>query len=457
MNHSALGTLLDREICASVWNSPHPPVIMNRLCHEIGPRPPGTPEMQAAQAYLKTLLDEIGVGGLRQECVPLPGWKPEPSQLEMCFPIQRKYESVQHVNTCAADVSGRLVEVESATEANLDRAGSALENAVVLLRGHISFGQKYTPYPIQMERLTRRGVRGVITRSSEVEGCPGIRLFGFDDVIPIPAVAVSPGAASELHHYAQTRKAEVRLITRGQRVAARCSNLLGELSPPGARPEALIISAHLDTFHLNPGALDNLTGVVTLLEIVRALAPLHAHFQRKLLINIYTGEEYGFLGSKSYVRDHFDELDAIRFVLNLDMLWPATAEGMAVIWSPSMRDYIEGQFRQTQRRVDVRNLFCMSSDYLPFVLAGVPAGRPASLAGPMPPWYHTTEDTAEKVPVDWIRSNAMVFGQLLARMLADPAPLPAGRLTPEEVQLLLRQEGVVEELRSMGFPCEGCP
>jgi Zn-dependent M28 family amino/carboxypeptidase len=215
--------------------------------------------------------------------------------------------------------------------------------------------------------------------------------------------------------------------------------------------EVIILSAHLDTFHVNPGSFDNLTGVVTLLEIARALVPFQARFVRRLRLVIYTGEEYGFLGSRAYIAQHSQELDRIPLVFNMDSLWPATADGIAVMWSPEMRDYIANALAPIRRSVEVRNLFCMSSDYLPFLLEGIACARPAGFEAAFPPYSHTRMDTPDKIPADWVRLNAMSHAQLLARILTDPESLPTRRKTAAEVQALLDKEAARELIRVYGF------
>ena len=185
-----------------------------------------------------------------------------------------------------------------------------------------------------------------------------------------------------------------------------------------------------------------------MLEISRALAPFRTTFRRTLRLIAFTGEEYGLIGSKAYVKQHARELDSIRFVLNLDGLFPQTAQGMAVMWAPAMRDYIEKAFRETQCDVDVQNMFCMSSDYVPFMLAGIVTARQADLQDSFPPWSHTRHDTPDKIPPDWIRLNAMTYAQLLARILTDPRPLPTKRLSPEEVRTLVEKEDAREALEA---------
>ena len=88
----------------------------------------------------------------------------------------------------------------------------------------------------------------------------------------------------------------------------------------------------------------------------------------------------------------------------------------------------------------------MSSDYLPFMLEGIPAARPASYVGPYPTYIHTVEDTEDKVPTEWLQANAIVCARALLSMLTDPQPLPSKRKTPLEVRKLIEQEDAQDAL-----------
>ena len=441
---------LDREVCATVWTSRAPEVLLNTLCHDIGPRPPGSASMAAAQQLLIRELQEIGATAIRREPVPLLGWKPQPALAQMIFPRRRDYAAIHQVNSGTTDVTGTLVDVGIASEERLNVLGKSLEGAIVLLRGFETSGSKFTPLPLTMERLARYGVAAALMQSVYVEGCPAIEMASFEEVHPLPAAGITSGAGRELRQYSRQRPT-VHLQTSGTAFLTECANVVAEFEAPGDATETIILSAHLDSFYLNPGAFDNLTGVLSLIETARALVPMQPAFRRNLRVILFTGEEYGFIGSKTYVEKHAHELDSLAFVLNMDSLWPETARGIAVMGSTAMRDYISECMLNAGRDVDVRNLFCMSSDYLPFFLEGVPAARPADYFDSMPPWSHTTEDTADKIAGDWLRVNAMVFAQLLARMLTDPEPLPWTRRSRPDVLASVRAADAETELRSMKF------
>jgi hypothetical protein len=93
----------------------------------------------------------------------------------------------------------------------------------------------------------------------------------------------------------------------------------------------------------------------------------------------------------------------------------------------------------------------MSSDYLPFVLAGVPAARPAQWHGEFPPQSHTTADMPDRICIDWIRDNAVMVSLLLLKALTDADPPALPHRSAEQLDAELRHEGVVGNLRLYGF------
>jgi aminopeptidase YwaD len=225
---------------------------------------------------------------------------------------------------------------------------------------------------------------------------------------------------------------------------------VAEFGPEDAE-EIIVCGAHLDTLPLAPGAFDNLTGVVVMTEIGRALSRYQRHFRRRLRLIAYTAEEFGMQGSVAYVRAHACELERVRFVLNMDSLFWSNAEGVAVLWAPEMRQYIDDTLSGLEPKVTVRNHFAMSSDYLPWVLQGVAAALPIDYNDSFPVWSHTGEDTEDKIPTEWVRMNARVYARLLLRLVIDPGPLPSRRKSREEVVAQVEREGVSVSLEWKDF------
>src|SRR6185503_3075858 len=74
-------------------------------------------------------------------------------------------------------------------------------------------------------------------------------------------------------------------------------NLIAEL--PGEDREAIVIVAHHDTVNGSPGADDNGSGVVALLELARLLAG--RRFRQTVVLASPDFEEIGLLGSAELV------------------------------------------------------------------------------------------------------------------------------------------------------------
>ncbi len=87
--------------------------------------------------------------------------------------------------------------------------------------------------------------------------------------------------------------------------------------------EVYILCAHYETVPNSPGADDNGSGVVGLLETARVLAPYN--FKKTLKLIAFDLEEAGLLGSVDYVNNHIGE-QTVSGVLDFEMIGYATEE-----------------------------------------------------------------------------------------------------------------------------------
>ena len=247
----------------------------------------------------------------------------------------------------------------------------------------------------------------------------------------------------------------MRIRAEGRTRKTTCVNLIGEMRPDGDANDIIIMGSHLDSFHLAPGVLDDLMGVIVATEIARALAPFTKHFTRTLRTVCFTAEELWMAGSKEYVRRHPDDLNRFLFLVNMDGIYCRDAEHavLGVIGSPEMRDYVERSLDNLHPNAHIRNHFGTYADYLPFVLTGIPALQPCDETPPG--IIHSRADTVENAPIGWTRSSpAVVYARLLLKLLTDPEALSARRRGPDEIRELLKREGVERECMSYLKPSQ---
>jgi hypothetical protein len=117
-----------------------------------------------------------------------------------------------------------------------------------------------------------------------------------------------------------------------ERTTAQCSNVVGVLpgSDPAVRREYVVGSAHLDHLGVGEpihgdavysGAMDNASGVATLIEIAQAIHQSGAKPRRSMIFLAVTAEEKGLLGSEHFAQ-HPSVAGTFVADLNMDMFLP---------------------------------------------------------------------------------------------------------------------------------------
>ena len=95
-------------------------------------------------------------------------------------------------------------------------------------------------------------------------------------------------------------------------------NVIGEIRGYEKPDETVILGAHLDSWDLGTGALDNGCNAALVIEAARAIKATGLAPRRTIRFALFSGEEQGMLGSWPYVTAHRAELDKIRAVIIFD-------------------------------------------------------------------------------------------------------------------------------------------
>jgi Peptidase family M28 len=168
-------------------------------------------------------------------------------------------------------------------------------------------------------------------------------------------------------------------------------NVVGIL--PGSdsqlKNEHVVISAHLDHVGIGRpingdsifnGAMDNASGVATLLETAAAIKDAHLRFKRSVVFLAVTAEEKGLLGSRYYAAHPTVPSTGIVANLNTDMFLPLFPMKRAIVQGLEESD-LAGDLRTVaaSQGIEVlsdpepeRNAFIRSDQYS-FIRRGVPA------------------------------------------------------------------------------------
>jgi hypothetical protein len=236
--------------------------------------------------------------------------------------------------------------------------------------------------------------------------------------------------------------ARLRARARVERDTAESQNVAGVLAGSNAalKGEYVVLSAHID--HLGkgyPGAMDDASGIATLIEVARALHDSHAALRRSVLFLAVTAEEKGLLGSRYFAAHPTVERAGMVADLNVDMYLPLFPFRSVVVYGLKESDLAadaEAAAGGLGVRVEndpepERNIFIRSDQYS-FIRQGIPSmtfkvgyekGTPQEQVAKA--WlkerYHAAADDV-KQSVDF--DCALRFNQFIARMAEAVANRP---------------------------------
>ncbi len=219
-------------------------------------------------------------------------------------------------------------------------------------------------------------------------------------------------------------------------------NIIGMLpgSDPKLKNEYVALSAHLDHLGIGEpingdriynGAMDDASGVATLLDVASQLHSSDVALKRSVLFVIVCAEEKGLLGSRYFAGHPTVPASSIVADLNTDMFLPIIPLNNLVVYGLE-ESTLGDDIRAVAAGMDIkvtpdaqpdRNIFIRSDQYN-FIRAGVPSIMSAFAATPgteeekiMKNWltnrYHAPSDDT-KQPVDSVA--AARFDRVLLRL-----------------------------------------
>jgi Zn-dependent M28 family amino/carboxypeptidase len=239
-------------------------------------------------------------------------------------------------------------------------------------------------------------------------------------------------------------KASMALRNTNRTIESR--NVLGKLegSDPALKDEYVVYSAHWDHLGIGDpdpddksdkiynGALDNASGVASLLEMARAFTQLKPAPKRSILFLMVTAEEQGLLGSEYYAVTPVYPLAKTLANINVDGVnqWGRTKDITVIgIGASDLDDYLRdaaaGQSRTLRPDPEAEKGFYYRSDHFNFAKQGVPAlytdsgvefiGKPSEYSQQKRDEYNKKDyhQPSDEIKPEWDLSGAVEDTNLL--------------------------------------------
>jgi len=134
-----------------------------------------------------------------------------------------------------------------------------------------------------------------------------------DGILRIPAAALANPDADQLERLAAQGPVTIHLtLTPSERENGQSLTVVGEVKGREKPDEIVLIGAHLDSWDLGTGAIDDGAGDAIVVEVGKLIASLPQHPRRTVRIVLFGAEEMDYSGP-AYTKAHID--DAARIIV----------------------------------------------------------------------------------------------------------------------------------------------
>jgi len=232
---------------------------------------------------------------------------------------------------------------------------------------------------------------------------------------------------------------------------AESENVVAEIRGREKPEEYVLVGAHLDSWDLGTGALDDGANAAALVDAARVIHASGSVPRCSIRFALFTGNEQGMLGSRAYARTHQDELGQIAAAVIFDrgagpvMSYSLGGRKDALAPARDALDLLQS-FGVKEFTLDADSW----TDALPFELEGVPTLVARQEMGSSILDYHAASDTFDKVDVAAVKHNVAVVA-VTAYALADAAERIGPRQSRAETEELLKQTGLGDEMKLEGL------
>jgi carboxypeptidase Q len=288
--------------------------LVQSLVTTAGPRPAGSAAYDRAVEWALERFTQLRFANVRAESLPLTVWQRGETHVEIAAPQVRVLAATALGNSIGT--GGRTLEADVAYYADFE---SLKSDSTSQARGRIVFIDQHTErrrdeagygkaVPARFAgpaEAAKRGALALVIRSIGTDGgaLPHTGMMRYDPQSPaVPAVAV---AAADADRIAQARSlgAPLRLRLRmddTRRVAGTSRNVIAELPGGDLAREVVLLGAHLDSWDIAPGALDDGTGVAIVTAAARMLIEAGVQPRRTIRVVLFANEENGLDGARAY-------------------------------------------------------------------------------------------------------------------------------------------------------------
>jgi aminopeptidase YwaD len=387
----------------------------NDIC-DCGGRLSGTESEKKAFALLRERVRAASPANSgRSIPVPYLGWRAKRATLRLpggttaaCHPL------VRTIATSKDGLTAEVIDLGRGTPDEFAEHAGEIKGRIVLVRHELMFAAGTIHRRRKYDMARANGAVGFLI-AGPLAGHVVAGSSGRESGAGIPALGISPETAAKL-----ARRADgwptVTMTIETEEGPTETETLVFDY--PGTSDEWVVLSAHVDGHDLAESAMDNGTGLASVLAVTRTLAPEVAKWRRGLRVMFFSVEEWALTGSAQYVQV-LSEAERAKIALNVNLDSVAGSPHLAALSSgyAGVEPFLLQVSATNGHSLRTVRPLMTNSDHANFAAGGIPAIR--LVAGFDDSNAHlrvvlTPADTRDKVAQSELRQATLLTAALVA-------------------------------------------
>ncbi len=446
---------------------------LRRLTDVVGGRVPGTPAMQHAVEWGVAAFKEAGADNVHTEEFTMPhSWAEGATDMTVYGAEAQMREalylsptafhprvvSIAWAPALAAVKHVPIMDVGEGTEREFAKAGDVsgklllVHTKVLATWGDLFWEYEQAPAVIALAvKGKAKAIAFMATRENDILYRHTNSAAGEIDQLPMVIIAREDGERiARLLASGNPLWTDVAIPNRiGGPI--KSWNVVAEIRGSEKADEFVILGAHLDSWELGTGALDNGCNAALVIDAVRALNATGLKPRRTMRFILFSGEEEGLIGSRMYSVAHRNELDKAAGVVIFD-----AGTGKTTSFSTGGRKDIVSSAEALVaplKQFGAAKLIPTAeagTDHFDFMLEGVPTFVAEQDEANYLVNYHATSDTYDKVDFPQLKKH-VAEALALSFALANASERVGPRLDRAQIEQMLHETHMDDEMKAMGM------
>ena len=303
---------------------------LETLTTTIGPRLAATEAEARAAAWAESEMKKAGFDAVHRESITMPAWHRGREEAAVVSPSPQRLIVTALGGSVATPPDGIEAEIVlfRLYSELLAAAPGSLKGKIAVVTERmprVMDGASYGALnPIRRLGPSEAAKRGAIAYLHRSLGTDNHRLAHAGatnyegGITRIPAAALSNPDADQLERLAARGKVRLRVtLTPSVEDNAQSWTVSGEIRGSEKPDEIVLIGAHLDSWDLGTGAIDDGVGDAIVLAAARLIGKLAPHPRRTIRVVLFGAEEMNYAGP-AYAKAHAEEVPRIALAAESD-------------------------------------------------------------------------------------------------------------------------------------------